>query len=126
MMRRASRGITLISDQRLSRRPRANLHEAPTCGCALAARTRLVGTEHGGEEYALEEFLRVCAMLVDRAVAVEGKLLWPNRVAVPKYRLGPAACSALAQGQAASVLIRAHLATGEGCACSATVVRAVL
>lgn len=66
-----------------------------------------------GEEYALEEFLRVCAVLVDRAVAVEGKLLWPNRVAVPKYRLGPAACSALAQGQAASVLIRAHLATGE-------------
>src|SRR5205807_1707817 len=34
-------------------------------------------------------------------------------LAAPKYRMAPGACSALAQGQAASVLIRAYLATGD-------------
>ena len=64
-----------------------------------------------GEERALDEFLRLCALLVDRALAVGTELRWPMGIAAPKYHMGPAACSALAQGQAASALIRAYLAT---------------
>lgn len=66
-----------------------------------------------GERRALDEFLRVCALLVDRALAVGTELRWPMGIAAPKYHMVPGACSALAQGQAASVLIRAYLATSD-------------
>jgi hypothetical protein len=41
------------------------------------------------------------------------ELLWEYEVPVPKYGLVPPWCSALAQGQAASVFVRAHLASGD-------------
>jgi hypothetical protein len=66
-----------------------------------------------GETRALDEFLRVCALLVDRGSAVGTELRWPMHVASPKYHIVPGACSALAQGQAASVLIRAYVATSD-------------
>jgi hypothetical protein len=66
-----------------------------------------------GEERALDEFLRVCALLVDRSLHVAGELRWRMPIAAPKYQMDIGACSALAQGQAASVLIRAYLATRE-------------
>lgn len=66
-----------------------------------------------GDPGALERFLDVCRLVEGRASAVGEELRWPIRVAVPKYRLAPGWCSALPQGQAASVFVRAHLATGE-------------
>jgi heparosan-N-sulfate-glucuronate 5-epimerase len=43
----------------------------------------------------------------------DGELLWPYAVPVAKYHLEPPWCSALAQGQAASVFVRAHLRGGD-------------
>jgi hypothetical protein len=67
----------------------------------------------GGDDAALERFLQLCAEVERRAVDAAAELRWPVNVAVPKYRLAPGWSSALAQGQAGSVLVRAHLATGE-------------
>src|SRR3954470_23052694 len=68
-----------------------------------------------GEEAALERFLALCAEVEQRAVegSAAAELRWPVGVAVPKYGLSPGWSSALAQGQAGSVFVRAHLATGE-------------
>jgi heparosan-N-sulfate-glucuronate 5-epimerase len=66
-----------------------------------------------GDATAKERFLALCAAIEGRAVAAPGGLLWPVNVAVPKYRLAPGWTSALPQGQAASVLVRAHLVTGD-------------
>lgn len=65
-----------------------------------------------GDSGARERFLGLCAEVERRAVADGGGLRWPVDVAVPKYRLEPGWSSALAQGQAASVFVRAHLASG--------------
>jgi heparosan-N-sulfate-glucuronate 5-epimerase len=67
-----------------------------------------------GEDQALDAFLRLCETLVGRGVETGAELRWPMPIGAAKYRLEPGACSALAQGQAASVLVRAYLATGEG------------
>jgi heparosan-N-sulfate-glucuronate 5-epimerase len=61
----------------------------------------------GGEERALDAFDRICRLLRDRAVSQDGALLWPYDMAVPKYRLQPPWFSAMAQGQIASVFVRA-------------------
>jgi hypothetical protein len=66
-----------------------------------------------GEHAALGRFLDLCAVVEARAAAGAGELRWPMNVPVPKYRLAPGWSSALAQSQAASVLVRAHLATGD-------------
>lgn len=66
-----------------------------------------------GEAQALDEFVRLCGMLVARGVDTGTELRWPMSIGAAKYHLEPGACSALAQGQAASVLIRTYLATGE-------------
>jgi hypothetical protein len=66
-----------------------------------------------GEEAARERFLELCAEVERRSVAEGGATLWPVNVAVPKYRLAPGWFSALPQGQAASVFVRAHLATAQ-------------
>jgi hypothetical protein len=66
-----------------------------------------------GEDGALERFLDLCAGVERRGEPAGGELRWPIGAAVPKYRLAPGWCSALVQGQAASMFARARLATGE-------------
>jgi hypothetical protein len=69
-----------------------------------------------GDAAALDRFLELCAEVERRAVdggAAGRELRWPVGVAVPKYGLAPGWSSALAQGQAGSVFVRAHLASGE-------------
>src|SRR5215212_8861728 len=69
-----------------------------------------------GDDGALERFLDLCGEVERRAEdagAGERELRWPVGVAVPKYGLAPGWSSALAQGQAGSVFVRAHLATGD-------------
>src|SRR4051812_1817582 len=67
----------------------------------------------GGDDAALSRFLELCAEIERRSVPKGGSLVWPVNVAVPKYGLVPGWSSALAQGQAGSVFVRAHLASGE-------------
>ena len=67
-----------------------------------------------GDAAAEGRFLDVCREIELRAEpGPDGGLLWPMRVPVPKYRLDPPWPSALAQGQAASVFVRAHRASGD-------------
>jgi heparosan-N-sulfate-glucuronate 5-epimerase len=60
-----------------------------------------------GEARALEEFDTACELLLRRSVPQDDALLWPYDMAVPKYRLQPPWFSAMAQGQIASVFVRA-------------------
>jgi D-glucuronyl C5-epimerase-like protein len=66
-----------------------------------------------GDDGARERFLDLVRVIEGRAVREGEELRWRMNVAVPKYRLTPGWSSALAQSQAASVLVRAHLATGD-------------
>jgi hypothetical protein len=66
-----------------------------------------------GESGARERFLALCDAIELRAESGPDGLRWPMRVEVAKYGLRPGWCSALAQGQAASAFVRAHLATGD-------------
>jgi heparosan-N-sulfate-glucuronate 5-epimerase len=65
-----------------------------------------------GEDGARGVFLDTVALLELRAEHGTDGLRWPYSVPVSKYRLSPPWCSAMAQGQAASVLARAYLVTG--------------
>jgi glycosyltransferase involved in cell wall biosynthesis len=60
-----------------------------------------------GEDRALEEFDNAYELLLRRSVAQDDALLWPYDMAVPKYGLRPPWFSAMAQGQIASVFVRA-------------------
>lgn len=66
-----------------------------------------------GEADAKREFLRICDLIESRAEKTGQELRWPALVVTPKFHLRPPWCSALTQGQAASVFVRAHLVTGE-------------
>ena len=66
-----------------------------------------------GEDGARERVLELCGAVEERSVAEGAERLWPVNVAVPKYGLAPGWFSALPQGQAASVFVRAHLSTRE-------------
>lgn len=66
-----------------------------------------------GEPEALGTFLGTCELLERRGVGRGRELLWEYDVPVPKYGLVPPWCSGLAQAQAASTFVRAHLASGE-------------
>src|SRR3954451_5086037 len=66
-----------------------------------------------GDGAALGRFLELCGEIERRAEPRGDSLRWPVNVAVPKYGLAPGWSSALAQGQAGSVFVRAHLASGE-------------
>jgi hypothetical protein len=68
---------------------------------------------HAGESEAEAQFFRLCEAIERRAVGRVDELRWPINVAVPKYRLAEGWCSALPQGQAASVFVRAYLASGD-------------
>lgn len=65
-----------------------------------------------GDEEAHDRFFRLCHLLEAEAERRPGELRWPYSVPVPKYGLEPPWYSALAQGQIASVLVRAYLHTG--------------
>jgi D-glucuronyl C5-epimerase-like protein len=68
----------------------------------------------GGDDRALERFIELCDEVEKRSVARgDSELRWPVNVEVAKYRLAPGWFSALPQGQAGSVFVRAHLATGD-------------
>jgi hypothetical protein len=62
-----------------------------------------------GDRTAAARFLALCEAVAARAEPAGQDLLWPSRVAVTKYRLAAPCLSALPQGQAASVFVRAHL-----------------
>jgi heparosan-N-sulfate-glucuronate 5-epimerase len=64
----------------------------------------------GGEQRAVAAFDSACKLLLDRAVPQGDALVWPYDVAVPKYGLRPPWFSAMAQGQIASVFVRAGAA----------------
>ncbi|HEY8843912.1 MAG TPA: D-glucuronyl C5-epimerase family protein [Gaiellaceae bacterium] len=66
-----------------------------------------------GEEGATLRFLATAERLLADAHRYGSALFWPYDVPVPKYGLRPPWHSALAQGQAASVFVRAAQATAE-------------
>jgi heparosan-N-sulfate-glucuronate 5-epimerase len=60
-----------------------------------------------GDKDALLGFEATYKLLLDRALRRDGSFLWPYEMEVPKYGLKPPWFSAMAQGQAASVFVRA-------------------
>ena len=66
-----------------------------------------------GDASAPAGFDAAAALLETQGRERDGELLWPYAVPVPKYGLEPPWCSALAQGQAASVFVRAHMRSGD-------------
>jgi heparosan-N-sulfate-glucuronate 5-epimerase len=62
-----------------------------------------------GEERALEAFDSTRRLLLDQASSRGDALVWPYEVAVPKYGLRAPWFSAMAQGQIASVFVRAAI-----------------
>lgn len=66
-----------------------------------------------GDETARGRFLAVAELLVASGERSGAALAFRYDVPLPKYALAPGWLSALAQGQAASVLARAHVETGE-------------
>jgi heparosan-N-sulfate-glucuronate 5-epimerase len=66
-----------------------------------------------GDPAADGRFERACALLADCGTAAPDGVRWPYVLAVPKYGLHAPWFSAMAQGQAASVFVRAFLASGD-------------
>jgi glycosyltransferase involved in cell wall biosynthesis len=66
-----------------------------------------------GEAHAVDEFRRVCTLLEERAERRDGQLLWPYDITVRKYPFAWPPYSGLAQAQAASVFVRAHVLSGD-------------
>jgi heparosan-N-sulfate-glucuronate 5-epimerase len=66
-----------------------------------------------GDPTATEPFLSVCEELRSAAVRVTGGIAWPYTVRVPKYPLPRPWFSGMAQGQIASLFVRAWKMTGE-------------
>lgn len=69
------------------------------------------GREHGGRGETM--FLGACAKLLGTGERRHNALVFPYAVSVPKYRIEGEWLSAHAQGQAASVFVRAHRRTGD-------------
>jgi heparosan-N-sulfate-glucuronate 5-epimerase len=65
------------------------------------------------EDGAAERFLATCARLRDTAAVESDALVWRYPMPLPKYRLDRGWVSALAQAQAASAFVRAHVRTGD-------------
>jgi heparosan-N-sulfate-glucuronate 5-epimerase len=66
-----------------------------------------------GDQGAWASFGRISALLEARAEHGEDGVRWPYGMPVPKYGLAPPWYSAMAQGQAASVFVRAYVSTHE-------------
>jgi heparosan-N-sulfate-glucuronate 5-epimerase len=76
---------------------------------------RLAGWERhlDGDPRAGARFDFLAELLARHAVAAGAELRWPFTFAVSKYGLESGWCSAMAQGQVASVFVRQHLRTGD-------------
>ena len=66
-----------------------------------------------GDEPAEQRFLETVSELVSRSAVDDDARVWRYPIPLPKFRLESGWISALAQAQAASVLVRAYLHTGE-------------
>lgn len=66
-----------------------------------------------GSALAYQSFEWVCQVLRASSEETPDDIRWPYHVSVPKYRLSPPWYSALAQGQIASLFVRAYLRTGD-------------
>lgn len=66
-----------------------------------------------GERDAAPEFMRLCGLLVEQAESRGDELWWAYPIGITKYRTPAPTYSAMAQAQAASVFVRAHLAGGD-------------
>ena len=86
-----------------------SLSPAAIAQIALGAWERILR----GNAAAADIFDRACRALELRAVSVGREARWTYAVSVPKYGLRPGWSSALAQGQIASVFVRAYLAGGD-------------
>jgi hypothetical protein len=64
-----------------------------------------------GHPFAADEALRVCRLLTAAAREADDGLRWTYRVPVPKYGIALPFASALAQGQIASLFVRAYTLT---------------
>ena len=87
-----------------ARHPGVRLNPADTAHVALGWYERLLET---GDEVAEREFLRLCDRLTATAVERDDALLWEYETDLPKYGVRAPWFSALAQGQIASVYVRA-------------------
>jgi heparosan-N-sulfate-glucuronate 5-epimerase len=65
-----------------------------------------------GDRRGPTKFTDVCELLVRRAEDLGDQAVWPYEVAVPKYGAKAPWYSGMAQGQAASVFVRAYVRTG--------------
>jgi len=70
------------------------------------------GRMQRGDESAAQPFEVVCDLLARSARDADDGLRWDYHVALPKYGIEPPWCSALAQGQIASVFVRAAIRSG--------------
>jgi heparosan-N-sulfate-glucuronate 5-epimerase len=65
-----------------------------------------------GDRRTAREFEDASRMLLSQAEASDGALLWPHRLTIPKYGVSGLWYAGMAQGQAASVFVRAYLHSG--------------
>lgn len=101
-------GVPLVP---LGKRRGFALHPVTVCQVALGWHERWLDEE---SEFALRRFLQLANWLVDHQTCdgnVKG--IWPVPYAVPLYGLSSGWVSALVQGQAISVLVRAYKITGQ-------------
>lgn len=66
-----------------------------------------------GDGTAAEEYLQLAARLVNLSEARDGCLFWPYQIDLPKYALTAPWYSGMAQGQVASVFVRAWQLSGD-------------
>jgi hypothetical protein len=89
--------------------PEEHLYAADIAQLALGWWERLLAADRTAEE----PFLALCGDLEREAEVASGALLWPYRTPVAKYGPRDLWYSAMAQGQAASVFVRAFRRTGD-------------
>lgn len=94
--------------------PRSGLSSAPDDYVVSIAQAALGYWELRLEGHETSKpFLALADALVGEATPVAGGLGWRSSIPMPKYGLAPGWLSALGQGEAISVLLRAHALTGE-------------
>ena len=94
-----------------ARHPNAPVHPADLAQLALGWFERILASDDAAAE---EEFFALCGRLRRRATSTDDDaLLWPYDVDLPKFRVRAPWFSALAQGQIASVYVRAWQRSGD-------------
>jgi hypothetical protein len=104
-MARASRATFSTSGRRLG--------SIPSLTCPAAALLTASARQTSLKVHLADRFIRGANALLARAERGAGSLLWRYEVAVPKYGRASGWYSAMAQGQAASVFVRAGELTGD-------------